>query len=226
MNRSSRRRLAVYPFLEAFLFALALSSPGCTAAAAPAREPVVGLPCEGCEAIFAGMPEEPAAAARIGPLGELGEPLRIVGTVFDPSGKPAPGIVVYAYQTDAAGHYPPDEARRGQPGARHGRLRAWVRTDGHGEYAFDTIRPGRLSRHGHPAARPHARPRAGALHLLHRRRPVRRRSAPHRREARELRTGGRGGSGIAAPTKGSDGVWNVRRDIRLGEKIPGYPPAR
>jgi len=28
------------------------------------------------------------------------------------------------------------------------------------------------------------------------------------------------------PAKGSDGVWNVRRDIRLGEKIPGYLPLR
>lgn len=225
MKRSTHRRVAVFPLLEAFLFTLVLTSPTRAAAAAPAREPVVGLPCEGCEAIFDGLPEKPAAEARISPLGELGAPLRITGTVFDPSGKPAPGIVVYAYQTDAQGHYPPDEARRGLPGARHGRLRAWVRTDGHGEYAFDTVRPG-----GYPGT---DIPQHVHMHVLEPgsctyyiddilftddpRLTADKRASYHQ---------GRGGSGIAAPTKGPDGVWNVRRDIRLGEKIPGYPPAR
>lgn len=225
MTRSSRRRLAVFPLLAAFLFVLALSSPGCAAGAAPAREPVVGLPCEGCEAIFDGLPEKPAAEARISPLGELGAPLRITGTVFDPSGKPAPGIVVYAYQTDAAGHYPPDEARRGQPGARHGRLRAWVRTDGHGEYAFDTVRPGGypgtdIPQHVHMHVLEPGRCTYYIDDLLFTDDP---RLTAGKRASYEL---GRGGSGIAVPAKGSDGVWNVRRDIRLGEKIPGYLPLR
>lgn len=225
MKRSTHRRFLVLPLLEAFLVTLALAAPSRAADAAPGREAIVGLPCEGCEAIFAGMPAQIGTEARIGPLGELGEPLGITGTVFDAAGKPARGIVVYAYQTDAEGHYPPDEARRGQPGARHGRLRAWVKTDANGEYAFDTVRPG-----GYPGT---DIPQHVHMHVLE---PGRctyyiddllfaddpRLTA----DKRASYTLGRGGTGIAAPKKDDAGVWQVRRDIRLGEKIPGYPPAR
>jgi protocatechuate 3,4-dioxygenase beta subunit len=34
---------------------------------------------------------------------------------------------------------------------------------------------------------------------------------------------GRGGSGLVAPQIDSAGAWFVRRDIHLGENIPGYP---
>jgi protocatechuate 3,4-dioxygenase beta subunit len=225
MKRSLHRRLAFVSLLEAFLVALALALPACAADAAPAREPVVGLPCEGCEAIFSGMPDKIPSEARIGPLGQLGEPMHISGTVFDAAGRPAPGIVVYAYQTDADGLYPPDESRRGQPAARHGRLRAWAKTDSHGEYAFDTIRPG-----GYPGT---GIPQHVHMHVLE---PGRctyyiddllftddPRLTAQQRASHER---GRGGSGIATPTRGADGLWSVRRDIRLGESIPGYPVPR
>jgi protocatechuate 3,4-dioxygenase beta subunit len=73
--------------------ALALTS---TAGAAAQEERVVGLPCEGCEAVFVGLPETVPSTARIAPPGEPGEPLRIEGTVMDRSGMPAPGVIVYA----------------------------------------------------------------------------------------------------------------------------------
>ena len=222
MNRSTYSRLAVVPLVEALLVAFGLAS--CARAADPpaAREPVVGLPCEGCEAVFAAMPAVLSAQSRIAPIGEPGEALRITGTVFDRAGKPAAGIVVYAYQTDAEGHYPPDEKRRGQPGARHGRLRGWARTNAHGEYTFDTIRPG-----GYPGT---DIPQHVHMHVLE---PGRctyyiddilfaddPRLTAAKRRSYAL---GRGGSGIAVPTRDDDGVWNVRRDILLGEKIPDYP---
>jgi protocatechuate 3,4-dioxygenase beta subunit len=226
MQRSTHCRLVLIPLLRAFLVTLALSSPTRTADAAdttPAREPVVGLPCEGCEAVFVGMPAAPPARARIAPVGEPGVALRITGRVLDRTGKPAPGIVVYAYQTDAGGLYPPDPVAA-QAGVRHGRLRGWARTDAGGEYQFDTIRPG-----GYPGT---GIPQHIHMHVLE---PGRctyyiddilftddpRLSA----EERERHERGRGGSGIATPTKGADGVWNVRRDIRLGEQIAGYPAA-
>ena len=34
---------------------------------------------------------------------------------------------------------------------------------------------------------------------------------------------GRGGSGILTPVRDADGAWAVRRDIRLGAGVPGYP---
>jgi protocatechuate 3,4-dioxygenase beta subunit len=48
---------------------------------------------------------------------------------------PRPGVVVYAYQTDARGLYTPD----GRPGVP--RLHAWMRTDERGRYEMRTIRP-------------------------------------------------------------------------------------
>jgi protocatechuate 3,4-dioxygenase beta subunit len=100
-----------------------------------ADEPVIGGPCEGCELVFNGMPEILSWRARIAPPEEPGEALTIEGVVTDQEGRPAVGIIVYAYHTNAAGIYPPASTR-------HGRLRGWTRTDDMGRYHFDTIRPG------------------------------------------------------------------------------------
>ena len=168
------------------------------------------------------MPATLAAQARIAPVSEPGEPLVIRGTVFAATGRPAAGVIVYAYQTDAHGLYPPDPGGSGRPSVRHGRLRGWARTDAAGEYRFDTIRPA-----GYPGT---GIPQHVHMHVIE---PGRctyylddllfdddpRLTAT----ARENHDHGRGGRGIAVPTKGSDGIWSVRRDIRLGENIPGYP---
>jgi len=50
-------------------------------ASAQAREPIVGLPCEGCEAVFDGMPADLAPRARIAPIAEPGEPMLVTGRV-------------------------------------------------------------------------------------------------------------------------------------------------
>jgi len=88
--------------------------------------------------------------ARIAPAGEPGEPLVVSGQVFDPSGeKPAAGVVVYAYHTDAQGYY----RRQGQPGpgGRVPRLRGWARSDAQGRFQFRTIRPAPYPNGGIPA---------------------------------------------------------------------------
>ncbi|NNE08523.1 MAG: hypothetical protein HKN20_08175, partial [Gemmatimonadetes bacterium] len=106
-----------------------------------AHEPIVGLPCEGCEAVYEGMPPRASLAsrARIAPADSPGEAMRIEGAVFDPEGRPAPGVIVYAYQTDAGGIYPTDERMRDTAAHRHGTLRGWAVTDVAGGYRFDTI---------------------------------------------------------------------------------------
>ncbi|MFN2239014.1 MAG: hypothetical protein ABR524_06455 [Thermoanaerobaculia bacterium] len=77
-----------------------------------------------------------SAQERIAPEGEPGQPLRIRGTAFLQDGRtPAAGIVIFAYQTDARGHYHED-------GARTWRVRGWVRTDQEGRFEFLTVRPG------------------------------------------------------------------------------------
>jgi protocatechuate 3,4-dioxygenase, beta subunit len=90
------------------------------------------------------MQEAPAqitSSSRIAPANEPGEPLVIEGAVIDQQTKaPVPGVVVYAYHTDATGHY----VKEGPgPGAANftPRLRAWVKTDSRGHFEWQTIRP-------------------------------------------------------------------------------------
>ena len=150
--------------------------------------------------------------------------MRLEGIVRDAAGRPAPGIIVYAYHTDDRGIYP----RSPTKGVRHGRLRAWVRSDENGRYRFETIRPA-----GYPettiAAHVH-------MHVIE---PGRctynisdvqftddaRLSARERDHA----AAGRGGNGLVTPRKDADGTWLVSRDIVLGKNVPGYAantPAR
>src|SRR5262245_66231303 len=69
-----------------------------------------------------------AATARIAPVGEPGTPLVIHGRVLRADGRTAaPGVVVFAYHTDATGHYDVPSA-----GPHSWRLRGWARTDAEG----------------------------------------------------------------------------------------------
>lgn len=85
-------------------------------------------------------PEAPANVGSVGvvaPRGEPGERLVITGQLFAPDGvAPASGVIVYAYQTDASGHYQND------PQTRVARLHGWAKTDAQGHFEFQTIRPG------------------------------------------------------------------------------------
>ncbi len=184
------------------------------------RERVVGGPCEGCDAVFIGMPTSIAAEGRLAPAGEPGVPMLLQGTIRNGAGQPAGGIVVYAYQTDAKGLYPSAPALQGSA-ARHGRLRAWARTDAQGAYRFVTIRPA-----GYPNT---DIPEHIHLHIIE---PGRctyyiddvvfeddPRLTPRQRAAHDR---GRGGTGVITPTRDGSGTWQARRDIRLGAGISDY----
>lgn len=190
-------------------------------ATSSAREPIVGLPCEGCDAVFVGLPTSIGSPARIAPADEPGQPLHLRGRVLDASGNPVAGVIVYAYHTNNAGIYPTDAALKGTAAARHGRLRGWARSNERGEYEFDTIRPG-----PYPGR---TDPQHIHMHVIE---PGRctyyignvqftddPRLTPKERANAELR---RGGPGVATPVRDGSGVWQVTRDIRLGANIPGY----
>src|SRR6185295_12907637 len=186
------------------------------------REPIVGLPCEGCEAVFEGLPKRLTSSSRIAPLGEPGEPMRIQGTVRDPRGRPAGGVIVYAYQTNAQGLYVPDEHAESAVVARHGRLHGWARTDEAGRYQFDTIRPEGYPNsytpvHVHMHVIEVGRCTYSIDELLFDDDP---RLTPEKR----IHLPDRGGSGITHPRRDETGRWLVTRDIVLGQGIPGYPP--
>ena len=86
-------------------------------------------------------PTQLGSSGRIAPLGEPGIPLLISGTVVAPDGKtPLSGVVIYAYHTDATGHYR-RVGQSGEAGESDPRLRGWVRTDANGHFEFATIKP-------------------------------------------------------------------------------------
>lgn len=208
---------------------LVFAAAGCAAWGGPAaaeaveRVPVIGGPCEGCEAVFDGLPERIASVTRIAPTDQSGEPLRIEGVVRDAQGRPAPGVIVYAYHTDAEGIYPRGPESWSRMARRHGLLRGWARTDSLGRYRFDTIRP---------ASYPNSTiPQHVHMHVVE---PgcctywiddIHFEGDPHlTAQARRSMSRGRGGAGVATP-KRVDGVWVVERDIVLGANVPGYETA-
>jgi len=220
MNKNHSPRENVQPVMRNILIgavlvaAIAISGSIISAEQGKRREPVVGGPCEGCEVVFEGMPPKLEWFSRIAPAGEPGKPLRIMGVVRDAMNWPVPGIIVYAYQTNAAGIYP-------KAATPHGALRGWAKTDEQGNYGFDTIRPG-----GYPDS---AIPQHIHMHVIE---PGRvtyviddmvfsddGRLTP---ENRKRYVTGRGGDGLVTPTLESK-ILTVTRDIYLGKNIPGYP---
>lgn len=179
------------------------------------HEPVIGGPCEGCEYVFVEMPARLQSTARIAPVDEKGEPLVLEGTVRSAKGAKAGGVIVYAYHTDVGGLYP--EGR-----TRHGRLRGWARTDTEGKYRFETIRPGAYPSRNNPQhIHMHViEPGKGTYWID----DVTFEDDPLlTAEHRNMRRTPRGGSGLIRPEKDDQGVWHVRRDIVLGQNVPGYP---
>jgi protocatechuate 3,4-dioxygenase, beta subunit len=81
-------------------------------------------------------PDDVSSTSMIAGPSEPGERLLVSGQVLAPDGvTPAPGVTIYAYQTDATGQYHND-------GNRIARLHGWARTDATGHFEFRTIRPG------------------------------------------------------------------------------------
>ena len=129
------------------------------------------------------------------------------------AGLPQPNVVIYAYQTDRAGLYPPGATR-------HGRLRGWARTDATGRYGFTTIRPGSYPNSNIPQ---HIH-----LHVIEPGRctyylgDIVFTDDPFLTPGRRLQErNARGGSGVARPLRNKSG-WTVTRDITLGLNVPGY----
>lgn len=220
------------PALARATLALALVLPA--ACNAPAREhgsvraihrpvPVIGHPCEGCEAVFDGMPSDIPSRIRLVPASEPGVPMRISGRVLDSAGHARAGVVLYAYQTNHAGIYPRPTQRLGMEAMRHGRLRGWVRSDAQGQYQIDTIRPGSypgedVAEHVHMHVLEPGCFTYFIDDLMFQDDP--KLSAEERRQAI-----GSGGNGILQPRM-VDGRWQVERDIMLGLGVPGHRDCR
>ena len=115
--------------------------------------PATTLQASSCE--WCGAQEAPAnvplTTMTIADANEPGERLRITGTVYQRDGKtPAADVLLFAYQTNAAGVYPRRGDERGNA-KRQGYLRGWLRTDASGRYELLTIRPGVYPSRNEPA---------------------------------------------------------------------------
>jgi len=119
--------------------------PGCHAQSA--RKPsmksdkIVGGGCDGCEIMYIGMPKNINSIDTSAGWKEAGQKLVVTGTVYHLDGKtPAPGVVIYYWQTDHNGYYSPNPTLDNRA-TRHGHIRGWIKTDEAGKYAIYTVRP-------------------------------------------------------------------------------------
>lgn len=169
--------------------------------------------CEGCEGALETDASKLVSHGQMSGPGEPGEAMHINGVVYATDGKtPANGVIIYAYQTNAEGLYaggsPETEASR-----RHGRLRAWIKTDAKGRYSFVTIKPAPYPDDAIPAhvhftiLEPGKRPYwiddivfEGEFGV----------TAKYRNSMTK-----KGGNGIVKAVRDTKGIWNVTRDIIL-----------
>jgi protocatechuate 3,4-dioxygenase beta subunit len=208
-------------FLRSWFLPLALAFVLGTACAAEAPGPpqLVGGGCDGCELMFEGMPRTLDWRTAIAGNGEAGEPLEMRGVIYRSDGKtPAPGVILYVYQTDAKGYYSPAPGQT--QGRRHGHLRGWMKTDRMGRYELRTLRPAPypnrdIPAHIHPVVKEPGKNEYYLDEYLFADDPL---LTPEKRGKLE----NRGGSGIVEVARNKNGIWMGRRDIVLGRNIPYY----
>lgn len=178
----------------------------------------VGGGCETCELMYVGMPEYIDAIDTSAGWPD-GRKLVVKGTVFKADGKtPAPGIILYYWQTDHDGLY---DAKTGMPqnAKRHGHIRGWMKTAADGTYALYTSRP---------AAYPGTR-NPEHIHVVVKEPDVNEYyidelvfdDDPFLTAEIRKRHENRGGSGILKPV--GSGVATAVHNIYLGRNIPNYP---
>src|SRR5687767_5065408 len=83
----------------------------------------IGGQCEGCEAIYEILIsfEQLSSLLWLACWNDKGTRIAINGTVYNPDGTPAPGVILYIYHTDRSGRYPLNGNQTGW-GKRHGHL--------------------------------------------------------------------------------------------------------
>ncbi|MFN0275929.1 MAG: hypothetical protein ACKVPJ_09305 [Chitinophagales bacterium] len=117
----------------------------------------VGGQFENNEFTYYGMPENISPVDTSPGWHISGEKLLLTGTIYEHDGKtPAPGVLLYYYQTNTEGRYlhKPEEKRSMPPnelGQTHGYIRGWVKTDSLGRYYIYTVRPGTYPTQDAPA---------------------------------------------------------------------------
>ncbi|MGH2667041.1 intradiol ring-cleavage dioxygenase [Flavobacterium sp.] len=179
---------------------------------------LVDGPCEDCTLIYQGMPEHITAIDTSAGWKEPGQKLVVEGTVWKPDGKtPAPGVIVYYWQTDHTGEY----TKTAEEKTVHGHLRGWMKSDLSGNYKIYTVKPVSYPSSTIPAH----------IHFLIKEPDIANEyyiedllfdDDRFLTESVRAKLQQRGGNGIGK-TRTENGITYIRRDIIVGLNIPKYP---
>jgi len=173
------------------------------------------------------MPDDLSSSDTSPAFHKKGQKILLTGTVYQIDGKtPASNVILYYYQTNSNGVYPTNEGEeRNMPknklGQTHGYIRGWVKTDKHGKYEINTIKPGAYPSRGESAH----------VHVSIKDKHMKdiyyiddfvfdddRLLTTERRKTME----NRGGSGVIRFVQKGN-MWVGERNIILGLNIPNYP---
>lgn len=186
----------------------------------------IGGQFENSDYLFQQMPQNISPVDTSPGWKEPGVKMLITGTIYQRDSKtPAPGIILYYYQTNNEGKYQhkAGEVRSMPPndkGQTHGNIRGWIKTDNSGRYSIYTIRPGVYPGSEEPAH----------IHVTIKE-PIYNEyyideflfdDDKFLNEARRKRLPNRGGNGIVKLVS-KNGMMVGERDIILGLNIPDYP---
>lgn len=182
---------------------------------------IVGGGCDGCELMYADMPESIDAVDTSAGWFAKKQRLRVTGNVFTPDGKTvATGIIIYYWQTDHTGRYTAAEGQSPKT-RRHGQLRGWVKTDAAGNYAIYTSRPAPYPGNTDPAHIHFAIKEPGIGNEYYIDDIVFEDDSLVNAAYRKHRIN-RGGDGIVSVKK-QKGMQAVERNIILGLNVSNYP---
>jgi protocatechuate 3,4-dioxygenase beta subunit len=175
---------------------------------------------------FYGIAKPSSAADTSAAWKDSGQKILLTGTVYQPDGKtPAPGVLLYYYQTNTAGRYihKPEEIRSMPPNAQgqtHGYIRGWIKTGSDGKYYIYTARPGTYPTHDAPAHIHVTVKEPGNVDEYYLDDFVFD-DDPFLKTAERKKLQNRGGSGILRLVN-KNGLQVGERNIYLGLYIPGY----
>ena len=112
---------------------------------------LVGGGCDGCELMYVGIPKDISPVDTSAGWLEQGQKLIITGNTYATDGQtPAPGVIIYYWQTDHNGYYSPKSGME-EKAKRHGHVRGWVKSDQDGKFKIYTIRPAPYPKDNIPA---------------------------------------------------------------------------
>lgn len=181
---------------------------------------LIGVPCEGCEAIFEYGDRNLSPVDTLPDFNDDGEKIKVIGTVYQPDGKsPAEGVILYVYHANQQGQYKPSENPVGWE-SRHGTIRGWIKTGADGKYAFYTLKPGRYPSGNTPAhihitlLEPDGKYYwLGSYHFE---------GDPLLTDKETNQETPRGGSDGLLRLQQVNNLWVGKRDIILGKNVSGY----